>query len=216
MRFSDTTGTAKPVAASGGHRAGEPRRHLRAWAGSVADLDALYGGSALGRGASAPGRLMRSAAHSARPCRSQESSLCVVGVDLRIGLLPVGRFDRKPRVPPCLKPSSQGPDALDAPAPQEERHPGAASLIGSRAVEDHITVARDLLRTSLEFIRAQMYGSRNHHGIGSKIQRVTKIDDHQCFPGVELSLELDGGDPRDPQVSDEALASDVLTYDVDH
>jgi hypothetical protein len=147
---------------------------------------------------------------------SQEPSLCVVGVDLPIGLLPAHRFDRKTCVPPCLKPSSQGPDAWDAPAPQQERHPGAASLIGSRAVEDHITVARDLLRTSLQLIRAQMYGSRNHHGIGSEIQRVTKIDDHQCLPGVELSFELDGRDPRDPQVSDEALASDVLTYDVDH
>jgi Benzoate membrane transport protein len=42
---------------------------------------------------------------------------------------------------------------------------------------------------------------------------VTKIDDHQWYPGVELPLKLDGGDPRDTQVSDEALASDVLTDD---
>ena len=151
----------------------------------------------------------------ARPCPSQ-TSLYVARLDALIGLLPVRRLDRKTRVPPCLKPSSQGPDAWDAPAPQEERHPGAASLIGSRAVEDHITISRNLLRTSLEFIRAQMYGPGNHHRIGAEIQRVTKIDDHQCFPGVELSLELDGRDPRDPQMSDEALASDVLTDDVDH
>lgn len=45
---------------------------------------------------------------------------------------------------PAVQAAGEGPNPGDPPAPQQERHTGAAGLVGSRAVEDDIPVAGDL------------------------------------------------------------------------
>ena len=128
----------------------------------------------------------------------------------------MGRLDRhgldgEARLGPRAKAPRERTDALDAAAPQKQRHPGAGGLVRSRAVEDHVSVAWNLLQVPLEILRARVHGSRNHHRVGPELERVTEIYDHRRFAGVDLPLELGRGDSRDPQGPDEALAPDVLT-----
>lgn len=61
---------------------------------------------------------------------------------------------------PCLEASGERPNPLDPPAPQEQRHPGAAGLVGSRAVKHDVTVPGDFLVAPVELLRVQAEGAR--------------------------------------------------------
>ena len=80
------------------------------------------------------------------------------------------RLDGEARLSPRVKAPGKRTDALDAAAPQKQRHPGAGGLVRSRAVENYFSVAWDLLRVPLQFLRTHMHGSRNHHRVGLEIE----------------------------------------------
>jgi hypothetical protein len=53
-----------------------------------------------------------------------------------------------------IDPSGKGANSCDSFSLQKERHPGAGCFIGSRAVEDDISMARDFLVTMLNSSKA--------------------------------------------------------------
>jgi hypothetical protein len=65
----------------------------------------------------------------------------------------LSRLDRVAQLPPRVKSSGQGMNALDTPSSKEQRHPGATGFTWSRAVEDDLSISRDLLGTALDLVR---------------------------------------------------------------
>ena len=72
------------------------------------------------------------------------------------------RLDGKALRTPPVQAARQRAHPLDAPAPQDQRHPGAAGFVGSGAVQDDVAVTGDLGMAALQFVRTQTQGAGDH------------------------------------------------------
>jgi hypothetical protein len=64
-------------------------------------------------------------------------------------------FHREALREPSVETARQRSHPLDAPPPQDQRHPGAAGLVGSGAVENDVAVPGDFVMASVQVLRAQ-------------------------------------------------------------
>lgn len=72
-------------------------------------------------------------------------------------------LQRKSAAAPGLHTACQRAHPGDALAPQEQRHPGAAGLVGSGAVEHDFPIARNLLVPLFDFCRGHVDRPRQLH-----------------------------------------------------
>src|SRR3989475_10275028 len=64
-------------------------------------------------------------------------------------------------VTPGPEPAGEWPHPLDSAPSEEERHTGARRLVGSRAIEDDLPLARDLVVPILQLLERQVQRARN-------------------------------------------------------
>lgn len=55
---------------------------------------------------------------------------------------------------PSVETARQRPHPLDASPPEDQRHPGAAGFVGSRAIQDDVAVPGDLVMAAVQILRA--------------------------------------------------------------
>jgi hypothetical protein len=115
---------------------------------------------------------------------------------------------------PGVETAFERADPGDAAASEEERHTGARSFVWSSTVEDDFAVVRESLIVILEFLCIHAESAGNGFGIGLKIHRVTKIDDHEILAGVELVFQFFDGDASDAQVAQKASAGDEFIGEI--
>jgi len=63
-----------------------------------------------------------------------------------------GRLNWKAAIVPRLKPTSERPDFVDPSSLQQQRHPGAGSFVRSRAKQDDLAVARNLIVIGVQLL----------------------------------------------------------------
>src|SRR5438552_2470758 len=117
-------------------------------------------------------------------------------------------------VTPGPEPAGEWPHLLDSAPSEEERHTGARRLVGSRAIEDDLPRARDLVVPILQLLERHVQRARNDGRLGLEVQPVAHVHHQHVHALVEPSLEFLGRDPRDSDLPQEALAPDVLPGDV--
>jgi len=61
---------------------------------------------------------------------------------------------------PAFQATKQGADPGDSPTVELQRHPGAGCLVGSTAVYDQFSVAREFVMTFLEFVYREPVSAR--------------------------------------------------------
>src|SRR2546427_2362444 len=117
-------------------------------------------------------------------------------------------------VTPGPEPAGEWPHPLDSAPSEEERHTGARRLVGSRAIEDDLPLARDLVVRILQLLERQVQRARNDGRLGLEVQPVAHVHHQHVHALVEPPLEFLGRDPRDSDLPQEALAPDILPGDV--
>jgi len=78
--------------------------------------------------------------------------------------------DREALLTPTVKPAGERSDPRDATPPEKQRHTGARGFIGSGAVQDDISVARDLMVALLQLLHGQAQGSGNEMRLSLEVQ----------------------------------------------
>src|SRR5262245_1963709 len=63
---------------------------------------------------------------------------------------------RVPELLPAVEATLKGPHAHDAATSEEQRHPGARGLVGSRAVQHDLVLARDLPVPRFQLVDAEV------------------------------------------------------------
>jgi hypothetical protein len=85
---------------------------------------------------------------------------------MKIAISQTRRTDHRRCSRLSIDPFGKGANSCDSFSLQKERHPGAGCFIGSRAVKDDISMARDFLVTMLNLFQshAQSAGYHNREG----------------------------------------------------
>src|SRR5438445_10540036 len=73
-------------------------------------------------------------------------------------------------VTPGPEPAGEWPHPLDSTPSEEERHTGARRLVGSRAIEDDLPLARDLVVPILQLLERQLQRARQDGRLGLEVQ----------------------------------------------
>ena len=149
-----------------------------------------------------------------RRLQEREDPMPASGSPLRSRRAGGQRLHGKAASAPARESPRQWMDARDAPPFQQQRHPGARGLIGSRADEHQLGIARDLKVTGFEFVGGQAKGARDRVRDLGSVERGPQVDDEGRLARRELGTEVFGRDASDAQLSEETLALDVLDRDV--
>src|SRR5262245_30537262 len=91
--------------------------------------------------------------------------------------------------------------------PETEGHPGARRLSRLGAVEDHLAVAGNqrLCRRMQQEFRSNRTSAGNAVWRGFDIQGGPQVYDHEGIASLQPLFELERGDPRLPEMTEEAL-----------
>ena len=103
-----------------------------------------------------------------------------------------GCFDRIHRVAeafPLVKAAAQRTDAIDAEFVQGESGFRCSRFAGAGAVEDDVSIKRDLVAAAGKGVRREMMRSGKSEWIRHEFQGMAQVDDIDRFAGVEHLFE---------------------------
>jgi hypothetical protein len=83
--------------------------------------------------------------------------------------------DRKAMLQPAIQPTRERPNAMNTPSLQHQRHTGAGGFVGSAAIEDDFSVARNFVVSLVEFLEAHDLGPTDLAGIHFDFDRGSQI-----------------------------------------
>ena len=101
-------------------------------------------------------------------------------------------LDRQPRFDPGVEASLEWPHAVDPVSFQQERHTGARGFVGSGAVEDDVSVARDLLLPLRELGGIEPARPREPTAFPRDLARMPQVEDHRCGVRAVEAMEIVG------------------------
>ena len=105
-------------------------------------------------------------------------------------------LDRKLPFPPGVEASFERTDAMDSLFLQKKRGAGAGDFVRAGAVEDNITITRNLVVAMLDLFHQEIQGPGDHIGIQLQGQWMPDVDDCDQITGVHALLQFIHGDLR--------------------
>src|SRR5262249_9644196 len=92
-------------------------------------------------------------------------------------------FSRKLGGKPSIDSPCEGPDSRDSFSLQQQRHPGARRLVGSRAVEDDLAIAGNFLVAAFQLFHPHVKSTGYSIGNGLNIEGMAQVHDHNLLAG---------------------------------
>jgi len=117
---------------------------------------------------------------------------------------------REPSVDPAFERANPG----DSFASQQQRHPGAGRLVGSRTVENDVAVAGNFCVALFDLFHSDTQRARDHLRKRLDIHGLAQVDDGNFFLGREFVHEFFRRDAGNPQPTKKAPALDELPQNI--
>jgi hypothetical protein len=119
-------------------------------------------------------------------CRGYKSR--VVDLNLSGNLRESGVGDGIFVFAPGFQAAFERADTRDALSSEQQRHTGAGGFVWSSTIENDFAIAGQAVVFLFQLLGVHAEGAGNGFGIGFEIHGMTKIDDDDVLPGIELFL----------------------------